>query len=152
MMEDAEVLQRVEDGVLRLLTGLERMPRLLRIKTGRVELELEWPEQGLPIRPTEVGGPAAAAEAADRTDAAATWYVTAQSVGVFYQAPEPGAAPFVDVGTEVAAGQQVGIIEVMKLMLPVTAEFAGQVVNVLVSDTAPVEYGERLFAIAPAAR
>lgn len=152
MMEDAEILQWVEDGVLRLLTGLERMPRLLRIRTDRVELELEWPEQGLPTRPTEVGGPAAAAEPADRTDDAATWYVTAQSVGVFYQAPEPGAAPFVNVGTEVAAGQQVGIIEAMKLMLPVTAEFAGRVVDVLVPDAAPVEYGERLFAIAPAAR
>jgi acetyl-CoA carboxylase biotin carboxyl carrier protein len=152
MMEDAEALQCVEDGVLRLLAGLERMPRLLRIKTHGVELELEWPEQGLPTRSTNVGGLAVAAEPADCTHDAATWYVTAQSVGVFYQAPEPGGAPFVDVGTEVAAGQQVGIIEAMKLMLPVMAEFAGRVVDVLVSDTAPVEYGERLFAIAPAAR
>ncbi|HET9257414.1 MAG TPA: biotin/lipoyl-containing protein [Pseudonocardiaceae bacterium] len=151
-MADLEVLRRVEDGVLRLLTGLERMPRLLRIKTGGVELELEWPEQAMPAQPTEVGGPAAAAEPADRTEDAATWYVTAQTVGVFYQAPEPGAAPFVDVGTKVAAGQQVGIIEAMKLMLPVTVELAGRVVDVLVADAAPVEYGERLFAIEPAER
>src|SRR5690606_41864511 len=46
-------------------------------------------------------------------------YVCAPSVGTFYQAHEPGAPPFVTVGSTVTAGQQVGIVEVMKLMIPV---------------------------------
>ncbi|MBX6389531.1 MAG: acetyl-CoA carboxylase biotin carboxyl carrier protein subunit [Frankia sp.] len=77
-------------------------------------------------------------------------YVTAPSVGVFYHAPEPGARPFVRVGDMVRAGQQVAILEVMKLMIPIEADTAGRVVEVCHPDATSVEYGERLFAIAPA--
>ena len=77
-------------------------------------------------------------------------FVTAQMVGVFYRSREPGARPFVETGDLVSTGQQVGIIEAMKLMIPVEADASGRVVEVLVEDGTAVEYGDRLFALAPA--
>lgn len=74
-------------------------------------------------------------------------YLTAQTVGVFHHAPEPGAAPFVTVGDVVVPGRQVGIIEAMKLMIPVEADRGGLIVEVLTASGEPVEYGERLFAL-----
>jgi len=75
--------------------------------------------------------------------------VIAPTVGVFYRAPSPGAAPFVEEGDTVAAGTQVGIVEAMKLMVPVEADRAGRVSKVLKSDGDPVEYGEPLIRLAP---
>ncbi|HEY6794933.1 MAG TPA: biotin/lipoyl-containing protein [Kineosporiaceae bacterium] len=74
--------------------------------------------------------------------------VRSPSVGVFYRAPEPGAKAFVEIGDFVVTGQQIAIIEVMKLMLPVTAETDGQVEQILRENNTPVEYGEPLFVIA----
>jgi acetyl-CoA carboxylase biotin carboxyl carrier protein len=68
-------------------------------------------------------------------------------VGTFYQAPEPGAAPFVEVGSTVKKGQVLCIIEAMKLMNEIDSEYDGEVMNVYVENGQPVQYGERLFAI-----
>ena len=68
-------------------------------------------------------------------------------VGTFYRAPEPGAAPFVDVGGAVRKDQVLCIIEAMKLMNEIESEYAGEVVKVYVENGQPVQYGERLFAI-----
>jgi acetyl-CoA carboxylase biotin carboxyl carrier protein len=72
-------------------------------------------------------------------------------VGVFYRAPQPGAEPFVSEGDTVRPGQQVAIIEVMKLMVPVEADRAGRVVEILVDDASPVEHGQPLLLLAPVA-
>ncbi|MGR7000449.1 acetyl-CoA carboxylase biotin carboxyl carrier protein [Yinghuangia aomiensis] len=77
--------------------------------------------------------------------------IDAPTVGVFYHAPEPGAAPFVRVGDVVAPGRQVGIVEVMKLMIPVEAERAGRITGVLVGNGDQVEYGDPLFSLEPVA-
>ncbi|WP_282784075.1 biotin/lipoyl-containing protein, partial [Nocardia sp. CC201C] len=74
-----------------------------------------------------------------------TFTLDAETVGVFYRAPEPGAAAFVADGDPVRAGQQVGIVEAMKLMIPVTVARAGRVVEFLVGDAEPVEYGQPLI-------
>jgi acetyl-CoA carboxylase biotin carboxyl carrier protein len=71
-------------------------------------------------------------------------------VGTFYEASAPGAAPFVKVGDRVEVGKVLCIIESMKLMNEIEAEFAGTVVARLVDNGKPVEYGEALFAIRPA--
>jgi len=71
-------------------------------------------------------------------------------VGTFYEAPSPGAPPFVKVGDRVAVGQVLCIIESMKLMNEIEAEIAGTIVSKLVSNAQPVEYGEALFTIRPA--
>lgn len=75
--------------------------------------------------------------------------VTAPMVGTFYRASEPGAKPFVKVGSRVQANDTVCIIEVMKLMNALGAEAAGVVVDVLVADGQTVEYGQPLIVIDP---
>ncbi len=75
--------------------------------------------------------------------------VLAPLVGVFYRSPSPGAPPFVEVGQPVAEGQQVAIVEAMKMMNEVVAESAGVLREVHVADAAIVELGQRLFTIEP---
>src|SRR5262249_6626691 len=74
-------------------------------------------------------------------------YVKAPMVGTFYHAAEPGAQPFVAVGDLVQPGQQVGILESMKLMNPIEADCAGKVAEVLVPNGASVEYDQPLLRI-----
>jgi acetyl-CoA carboxylase biotin carboxyl carrier protein len=71
-------------------------------------------------------------------------------VGTFYDAPSPGAPSFVQPGDSVQPGHVLCIIESMKLMNEIEAEFAGVVVSKLVANAQPVEYGEALFALRPA--
>jgi len=70
-------------------------------------------------------------------------------VGTFYDAPSPGAPPFVRVGDQVEPGQVLCIIESMKLMNEIEAEMTGTVVSKLMETGRPVEYGEALFAVRP---
>ncbi|MDQ0691233.1 biotin/lipoyl-containing protein [Arthrobacter sp. W4I7] len=74
--------------------------------------------------------------------------VTAPIIGVFYRSPSPGAPPFVEPGTAVEADTTIGIIEVMKLMNPVTAGTAGTLTEFLAADNAQVEFGQPLAVIA----
>jgi len=75
--------------------------------------------------------------------------VLAPIVGTFYAAASPDAADFVRVGDRVKVGQVLCIIEAMKLMNEIEAEVGGTVVEVLVRNEDPVEYGQALFRIAP---
>ena len=70
-------------------------------------------------------------------------------VGTFYEAPAPGAPPFVKPGDQVAAGQVVCIIEAMKLMNEIEADVSGEIVRALVNNGQAVEYGQPLFAVRP---
>ena len=70
-------------------------------------------------------------------------------VGTFYEAPSPGAPPFVKVGDTVQVGQVLCIIEAMKLMNEIEADAGGEIVKRLVSNAQPVEYGQVLFLIRP---
>jgi len=91
----------------------------------------------------------AAAPTTDSAPPAGGTAVTAPSVGVFWRAPEPGAAPFVEVGTRVEAGQDMCIVEVMKLMNRVPAPCSGTVSHIHVGHGEAVEYGSSLFTIIP---
>jgi acetyl-CoA carboxylase biotin carboxyl carrier protein len=71
-------------------------------------------------------------------------------VGTFYEAPSPGAPPFVRVGDTVKPGDILCIIESMKLMNEIESETSGTVVARFVDNAQPVEYGEALFAVRPA--
>jgi acetyl-CoA carboxylase biotin carboxyl carrier protein len=75
--------------------------------------------------------------------------VKSPMVGTFYHSPEPGSKPYVSVGTRVAKGQILCIIEAMKIMNEIESEFAGVVKEILVEDAQPVEYGQALFRIDP---
>jgi len=68
-------------------------------------------------------------------------------VGTFYRSPEPGAPPFVEVGSTVKKGQVLCIIEAMKLMNEIDSEYDGELTNIYVESGQSVQYGERLFAI-----
>jgi acetyl-CoA carboxylase biotin carboxyl carrier protein len=77
--------------------------------------------------------------------------VTVESpmVGTFYRAPAPGAKPYVSEGDIVKKGQVLCIVEAMKLMNEIEAEFEGRIVSILAENAQPVEYGEPLFLIEP---
>lgn len=70
-------------------------------------------------------------------------------VGTYYSAPEPGADPYVKVGSRVTSGQTVCIIEAMKIMNEIEAEFGGLIREVSVEDAQPVEFGQVLFRVDP---
>jgi len=74
-------------------------------------------------------------------------YVTSPFVGTFYRAPSPDAPPFVDVGSNIRPGQALCIVEAMKLMNEIEAEFAGTIVECLAETATPVEFGQRLFKV-----
>ena len=73
--------------------------------------------------------------------------VTAPMIGTYYAAPSPGEAPFVHVGDEVEVGQVVGIIEAMKIMNEIISDRAGVVLEVMVENAQPVEYGSPLLRL-----
>jgi acetyl-CoA carboxylase biotin carboxyl carrier protein len=71
--------------------------------------------------------------------------ITAPLMGIFYRAPRPGAAPYVEVGSVLEEDTVIGIIEVMKLMNSVRAEVRGTVIEILAEDGAAVEQGQVLL-------
>lgn len=127
----------------------------VRVRAGELSVEVEWPDSAaaVPAAPVPAApAPPAAGEPAAADGGSAddgSFHVEAPLVGTFYRASAPGARPFVEVGDEVEEGRQVAIVEAMKLMNAVTAERAGRVVEVLVPDGRPVEYGQPLFVLAP---
>jgi acetyl-CoA carboxylase biotin carboxyl carrier protein len=70
-------------------------------------------------------------------------------VGTFYEAPSPGAPPFVKVGDSVEVGQVLCIVEAMKLLNEIESDVAGEIVKKLASNGQPIEYGQELFTIRP---
>ncbi len=80
----------------------------------------------------------------DRVPAGA---VTAPMVGTVYTAPEPGAAPYVQVGDTVSEGDTLLIVEAMKVMNPLPAPRGGTVTRIMITDGQPVEFGEPLMVI-----
>jgi acetyl-CoA carboxylase biotin carboxyl carrier protein len=122
--------------------------RRIAVRSGDHAVDIEWHGAGLaspnPVR--EVGDdPDRLVDAG--ADPGPAHVIVAPLVGTFYRAPEPGAAPFVEVGDLVEPGQPVGIIEAMKLMNPVVVETAGRVVAIYVENGRSVEYGQHLVGV-----
>lgn len=105
----------------------------------------------MPMAAAPVPLPAAAAAAAPTAAAADLskhpGAVTSPMVGTAYWAPEPGAKPFIEVGSKVSVGQTLLIIEAMKTMNQIPSPRAGTVTQILIDDGQPVEYGEPLVII-----
>jgi acetyl-CoA carboxylase biotin carboxyl carrier protein len=97
--------------------------------------------------PAQASGSATSSEAPAPAVDPGLVAVKSPIVGTFYDAPSPGAPPFVQVGDTVQVGRVLCIIESMKLMNEIEAEIAGVVVSKLVANAQPVEYGEALFTI-----
>ncbi len=73
--------------------------------------------------------------------------ITSPMVGTFYRAPAPDAEPYLKVGDQIQVGQVLCIIEAMKLMNEIQSEYAGRVMDILVKNAQPVEFGQPLFLI-----
>jgi acetyl-CoA carboxylase biotin carboxyl carrier protein len=119
-------------------------PSRVRVRLGQASIDVEWPTSapvaGVLVEPVAAVVPIV-------PDNRIT--VCSPLVGTFYRAPEPTARPFVEPGDLVLPGQQVGIVEAMKLMNAVHADAAGRVVEILVGDGDSVEYGQPLLVLEP---
>ncbi|ONH61880.1 acetyl-CoA carboxylase biotin carboxyl carrier protein subunit [Frankia sp. CcI49] len=168
-----EVIAVLRREALEAGAGGGRPVSRVRVSAGDITLEIDWTTPAIPGArdgsvatgpavpapdPAALGAPtgsghadlaqaAAAPRPRESADDALAYVVPAHTVGVFYHSPEPGADPFVRAGDTVVAGQQVGIIEAMKLMIPVEADRGGVVREVLVADATPVEYGQPLLTL-----
>jgi acetyl-CoA carboxylase biotin carboxyl carrier protein len=78
-----------------------------------------------------------------------TLEIKAPMVGTFYRAPSPESPPYVEVGQIIEPGQVVCIIEAMKLMNEIKSEVKGRLVDILVENSEPVEFGQSMFIIEP---
>jgi acetyl-CoA carboxylase biotin carboxyl carrier protein len=129
-------------------------------ETGLTEIEFE--RDGVSIRvaryiaapgarsrPTDlpVAGAAAAAPAGPMDPTQHPGVVISPMVGTAYLGPAPGARPFVEVGGQVKAGEPIIIIEAMKTMNQIPAPRSGTVIQILVEDGQPVEYGQPLLIV-----
>lgn len=130
----------VEDG--------ERRVRVAREVTVAPAMMHAAPAYSPPPAPAALAAAPAAAEAGAPAPAAATNAVKSPMVGTAYLSSEPGAKPFVAVGTAVAAGDTLLIIEAMKVMNPIVAPAAGTVREVLVENGQPVEFDQPLIVVA----
>jgi acetyl-CoA carboxylase biotin carboxyl carrier protein len=150
---DARLVRKLADILADTgLTEIEVEQGELRIRVAREITYAPQPQQ-VTYAPAPAHAPAPAAAAAPAADAApaAPVYkgdvVKSPMVGTVYLQPQPGADSFVKVGDTVAAGQTLLIIEAMKTMNPIPAPRAGKVVELLVADSTPVEFGEPLVVI-----
>jgi acetyl-CoA carboxylase biotin carboxyl carrier protein len=142
-------------------SALIRDLALLLDETNLTEIEIE--RSGLRVRvarnitiaaaapahaPTVAAAPAAASAAAPAADISShPGVVPSPMVGTAYWSPEPGAKPFIEIGSRVSAGQTLLIIEAMKTMNQIPSPRAGTVTQILVEDGQPVEFGEPLVII-----
>jgi acetyl-CoA carboxylase biotin carboxyl carrier protein len=101
--------------------------------------------------PAPAAAPTAAApKAAPAADASNLITIKSPMIGTFYRKSSPDKPNFVEVGTEVAPGKVVCIIEAMKLFNEIESEVKGRIVKVLVDDASPVEFDQPLFMVEPA--
>jgi acetyl-CoA carboxylase biotin carboxyl carrier protein len=134
-----------EEGFkLKIRRGLNGLPI---VSTGRSSNPPFVPESNsVPPMPTPaplqtVSGSQTAAEEPGIT------YIKSPMVGTFYRSPSPESKPFLDVGSKVEDNSLVCIIEAMKIMNEIQSETKGTVVEILVENGQPVEYGQRLFKL-----
>ncbi|MET7995417.1 biotin/lipoyl-containing protein [Amycolatopsis sp. NPDC005232] len=147
-----QVVTALREQVLVLCAQSVRHPEAVRVSAHGVAVEVEWPTVAAPmVDSVELAALAAPRPAPAVEEPAATGIaVCAATVGTFYRAPEPGAEPFVSEGDTIAVGTQIGIIEAMKLMIPVEADHAGRIAEFRVADGTAVEHGQPLLALEPA--
>lgn len=144
------------DDILRLLE--QSSFDELRLEIGDTKIELRRrgaapaPQPAATPSPSPSPAPAAPAptvRAAPAGDPSLGTEVPSPLLGTYYRAPKPGADPFVEVGDLVDADTVIGIVEVMKLMNPVTAGVAGVVTEIVAANGQLVEHGQTLLRVRP---
>ncbi|MET4799109.1 acetyl-CoA carboxylase biotin carboxyl carrier protein [Bradyrhizobium sp. LB11.1] len=130
------------------LTEIEIERAGLRLRVARnISVAATMPVAVAHAAPALVAAPAAAPAAAAADLSKHPGALTSPMVGTAYWSPEPGAKPFVEVGSKVTVGQTLLIIEAMKTMNQIPSTRAGTVTQILVEDGQPVEFGEPLVII-----
>ncbi|MCH9610911.1 MAG: Biotin carboxyl carrier protein of acetyl-CoA carboxylase [Chlamydiales bacterium] len=119
----------------------------LAIKKGGFELELERGGCAAPVMAAPVAAPVAAEPAAAAAPKKSGKEVTSPIVGTFYAAPSPDDAPYAKVGDMVEPESVVCIVEAMKVMNEVKAGVRGKIVEILVKNGDPVEFGTAIFRV-----
>ena len=147
----------IDQSLIRDLANILNETDLTEIEVEQDDLRIRVSRAGTPhyvSAPMPAAAPAAPVAAAapvavSASDAARSNKnaVTAPMVGTAYLSPAPGSRPFVEVGATVKEGQTILIIEAMKTMNQIPAPRSGKITEILVEDTAPVEYGEPLIVI-----
>jgi acetyl-CoA carboxylase biotin carboxyl carrier protein len=129
------------------LTEIEIERAGLRLRVARnVSVAATMPMQ-MAAAPAALQAAAAAAAPAAADLSKHPGAVTSPMVGTAYWSPEPGAKPFIEVGSKVSVGQTLLIIEAMKTMNQIPSPRAGTVTQIVIEDGQPVEYGEPLVII-----
>ena len=131
---------------------IEKEGSKIKIKKAPAELPETYRIQPPPYRVETIPPPNKSAENTPSSSAGSaktTKDITSPMVGTFYRAPSPESAPFVEVGQMVEIGQVVCIVEAMKLMNEIKSEVRGKVVEVIVENAEPVEFGQTLFVLDP---
>ncbi len=121
----------------------------LEIREGEESVRLARHPRPAPAPPPAAAPAGAPAEAppAEPAARANVHEITAPMVGTFYAAPSPGARPFVEPGARIEHGDTVCIIEAMKILNQIEADCTGTVLEVLVENGQPVEFGQPLFLV-----
>jgi acetyl-CoA carboxylase biotin carboxyl carrier protein len=146
----------VDKDLIRELSALLEETGLTEIEIEQSGLRVRVARGGQVIAATPIAAPMAAAPLVAPTGITSTaapdpakhpGVVASPMVGTAYLAPEPGARPFVEVGSQVLAGQTLLIIEAMKTMNQIPAPRSGTVIQILIEDGRPVEFGEPMMII-----
>jgi len=122
----------------------------LEIEEDGKRIRLKKNFAGLPTIISSVPPPASVAAPQEQKSEKNTLEIKSPMVGTFYTAPSPGAKPYVSIDDVVKSGDIVCIVEAMKLMNEIKAEVGGKVVQILVENGEPIEFGQTLFTIEPA--
>lgn len=125
-------------------SGVGMVPRAMAIPEIIVPSQIDRPAN------PAVSPPSASGQAASEPRASEDLHlVKSPIVGTYYEAPSPGAEPFVNVGAHVESGQVLCIVEAMKLMNEIESDESGELIRIFVENGQPVEYGQPLFGIRP---
>jgi acetyl-CoA carboxylase biotin carboxyl carrier protein len=128
------------------LTEIEIERAGLRVRVARnISIAAAMPAQDAAVVAAQAAAATGTAPASDLANHPGV--VPSPMVGTAYWSPEPGAKPFIEVGSKVSAGQTLLIIEAMKTMNQIPSPRAGTVTQILVEDGQPVEFGEPLVII-----
>ena len=140
-----EVKLEMEDVKITIKTGKAQKQTIVQAMPVQQQPVLQSPAIDTPHQP------AAIKEEAPKTEEESSKYITIKSpiIGTFYRKPSPDKSNFVEVGSSIADGDVLCVIEAMKLFNEIESEVTGKIVKILFDDASPVEFDQPLFLVDP---